>query len=64
MEADAIVEGFCSSEELYGLRYKCFIADGDSSVHSKLIEKVPYGREIKKNRMCKPCHKELRKTVA
>lgn len=42
MEADIIVEGFLASEELYGVRYKKFIADGDSSVHNKLIQSKPY----------------------
>lgn len=42
MEADIIVEGFQVSEALYGVRYKKFIADGDSSVFNKLIELKPY----------------------
>lgn len=48
MEADIITEGFCFLEKNHALRLKTFIADGDSSVYAKLIEKVPYGRKINK----------------
>lgn len=48
MEADIIVQGFCVAEEMYKLRYKCFIGDGDSSVYAKIVCKVPYGRQVKK----------------
>lgn len=47
MEADIIVEGFCSSIEMHNLKYKQFIADGDSSVYAKIQEKVPYGKRGK-----------------
>lgn len=46
MEADIIVDGFCSSESSHGVRYKYFIADGDSSVFAKIQEKVPYGKDV------------------
>lgn len=65
MEADIIVEGFCRSIEMHHLRYKTFIADGDSSVYSKIMEKVPYGREVAKiecvNHTVKNYGKALRK---
>lgn len=48
MEADIITEGFCKSIEMHGLRYKRFIADGDSSVFAKIKENVPYGRYVEK----------------
>lgn len=38
----AIVEGFLLSEEMYGVRYSKLIADGDSSVYSKILEYRPY----------------------
>lgn len=43
MEQDIIVEGFCTSEEQHGLRYKKFVADGDSSVFANIRTKVSYG---------------------
>ncbi|KAB0790406.1 hypothetical protein PPYR_15226, partial [Photinus pyralis] len=46
MEADIIVEGFCQSLKQHGLKYKKFIADGDSSVFAKIQENVPYGKEV------------------
>ncbi|CAG9812865.1 unnamed protein product [Phaedon cochleariae] len=48
MEADIIVEGFIHSQSMHNLQYTAFIADGDSSVHSKILEHVPYSRKIKK----------------
>ncbi|XP_046396856.1 uncharacterized protein LOC124163807 [Ischnura elegans] len=42
MEAAAIVEGFCKSEEMYGVRYARLIADGDSSVYKKVLDAGPY----------------------
>lgn len=42
MEASIIVEGFKSSEEMYGIRYNKFIADGDSSVYKKILDSRPY----------------------
>lgn len=47
MEADIIVEGFNNSLSLYGLKYTKFIADGDSSVHSKILKDVSYGHEVR-----------------
>jgi hypothetical protein len=32
MEADIIVEGFNQSIKMHGVRYKYFIADGDSPI--------------------------------
>lgn len=46
MEADIIVEGFQKSIELYGVVYKRFVADGDSSVFSKLTEAKVYSNVI------------------
>lgn len=65
MEADIIVEGFCKSEEMHSIRYKYFIADGDSSVYCKIREKVPYGNMVNKiectNHAIKNYGKALRK---
>ena len=33
METDIIVQGFCESEHVHGVRYIRFIGDGDSSVY-------------------------------
>ncbi|KAB0802471.1 hypothetical protein PPYR_04657 [Photinus pyralis] len=48
MEADIVVEGFCRSQEMHGIRYKYFIADEDSSVYAKIRAKVPYGEQVQK----------------
>ena len=48
MEQDIIVKGFSKSEQMHGLWYIGLIGDGDSSVYSKIIENVPYGRRVKK----------------
>lgn len=42
MEAAVIVEGFCRSEEMYGIKYTKLIADGDSSVYKKILDAHPY----------------------
>jgi hypothetical protein len=42
MESDIIVEGFKKSLQQYGIIYNEFIADGDSSVHKRLLEAKPY----------------------
>lgn len=42
MEASIIVEGFKTSEALYGVRYAKFIGDGDSNVYKKMLEQRPY----------------------
>lgn len=38
MESQAIVEGFSQSVEKYGIIYRYYIGDGDSSVHNRLLE--------------------------
>jgi hypothetical protein len=49
MEADILQEGFSCSEAMHKLRYVSFVVgDGDSSVHSKILESDPYSRSIKK----------------
>jgi len=42
MESAILVEGFRSSESMYGVRYNKLIADGDSSTYNKLLEARPY----------------------
>ncbi|XP_039278729.1 uncharacterized protein LOC120350228 [Nilaparvata lugens] len=48
MESSIIVEGFRRSEEDYGLIYKNYIGDGDSSMYAKIQEGCSYGRYIQK----------------
>lgn len=48
MEAAILVEGFKSSEDMYGLRYSKFIGDGDSNVHKKILESFPYRKPVEK----------------
>lgn len=68
MEADIILEAFKQAEKVHGLRYIRFIGDGDSSVHSTLIQGVPgWGRFITKlecaNHCCKCYRSSLEKLV-
>lgn len=67
MEQDIIVEGFRQSLEQHGLMYKYYIGDGDSSVYSRIIEKVSYGRDVVKlecaNHITRNLHDGLRKLV-
>ena len=58
METDIILEGFLEAERVHGVRYTKFIGDGDSSVHSTLLQNVPgWGHAIRKlecaNHACK-----------
>ncbi|KAJ8909749.1 hypothetical protein NQ315_014018 [Exocentrus adspersus] len=48
MEADMAVQGFNMSEEMHGIRYCKFVADGDSSVFAKIKTNVSYGNIVKK----------------
>lgn len=48
MEPNMLVEGFNVSELMHGIRYCKFVGDGDSSVYCNIINKVSYGREVKK----------------
>ena len=40
METDIILEGFLEAERVHGVCYMTFIGDGDSFVHSILLERV------------------------
>lgn len=42
MVSTIIVEAFKSSLEMYGLIFGGIISDGDSSMHSKILEARPY----------------------
>lgn len=63
-----VVEGFQCSEEVHGVKYLRFIADGDSSVFSKIKENVTYGQDVRKmectNHALKNYGKHLRKIKA
>lgn len=48
MEQDIITEGFNQSISQHGLKYKKFIADGDSSVYANIKSRVNYGNEVEK----------------
>jgi hypothetical protein len=68
MEADIIVEGFCNAESQHGCRYMRVIADGDSSVYSRIQEEVKvWGRHVRKmecaNHACKCLRSNLEKLV-
>lgn len=55
MEQDVIVEGFCHSVAMHGIKYKYFVGDGDSSVYARIMEKVPYGRSVFKMECANHC---------
>jgi len=42
MEASIIVEGFKESEQVHGIRYHKFIADGDSNVYKRILDSRLY----------------------
>lgn len=46
IEQDVIVEGFKCSIGMHGVKYKKFIADGDSTVFAKIRQNVDYGNEV------------------
>ncbi len=69
MKSNIILEGFQQAEAAHGVRYMRFIGDGDSSVHSTLIQCVPvWGRFIEKmecaNHACKFYRSSLEKLVS
>ncbi len=58
METDILLEGFMAAERVHGVRYIRFVGDGDSAVHTTLLQGVPgWGHAIRKmecaNHMCK-----------
>ncbi|XP_063240064.1 uncharacterized protein LOC134540920 [Bacillus rossius redtenbacheri] len=55
MEQSVIVEGFCNSIQMHGLKYKYFVGDGDSSVYARIIQNVPYGRFVHKLECANHC---------
>lgn len=63
MESNILVEAFNESKTLHGVEYRCFIGDGDSSVHKKLQEMVPYGRQIEKIECANHVIKNYTKTL-
>ncbi|KAJ8882654.1 hypothetical protein PR048_014466, partial [Dryococelus australis] len=46
MEADGTVVGFTKSVPLHAIKYARLIGDGDSSIHKKRIESLPYGPDF------------------
>ena len=46
MEVDAIIEMFQRSDELYGVKYKYYVGDGDSKTFKSILDKHPYGEEF------------------
>ena len=68
MESDILLEGFMQAEQVHGVRYTRFDGDGDSSVHTTLLQGVPgRGHVIKKlecaNHACKCYRAGLEKLV-
>ena len=41
MESDIILEKFLEAEQVHGVRYTCFIGDGDTPVHTTTLQSVP-----------------------
>lgn len=46
MEVDAVVEMFQRSENIYGVKYKNYVGDGDSKTYKSVVEKKPFGDEF------------------
>lgn len=46
MESNAIVEGFRCSVKIHDLKYIKLIGDRDSSIYRKLINALPHGPEL------------------
>lgn len=46
MESQGILEMFRESEAKYGIRYKYFLGDGDSSAYPNVVKEQPYGPEF------------------
>ena len=68
MESDILLQGFMEAERVHGIRYTRFIGDGDSSVHTTLLQGVPvWGHAIRKlecaNHACKCYRGALEKLV-
>lgn len=53
MESNIIVEGFKCSLQMHGIIYKTLVADGDSSVHKKILEARPYGDTVVEKIECR-----------
>ena len=57
IESDILVDAFRIAKSMHNLRYTRYVADGDSSTHSEIIARVPYGRNVEKiecaNHACK-----------
>lgn len=61
MEPDIIVQAFNSSISMHNLRYKTFIADGDSSVFTQIQKLVTYGNQVTKVECTNHCIKNYGK---
>ncbi|XP_042913216.1 uncharacterized protein, partial [Parasteatoda tepidariorum] len=53
MESDIIVNGFLNSMDMYGVKYSKMIGDGDSNVHKKILDSLPYGNFMVEKIECK-----------
>lgn len=53
MESNIIVEGFKASLKMHGIIFKNLVADGDSSVHKKILEARPYGNTVVEKIECR-----------
>ncbi len=68
MESDILLKGFSQAESVHGVRYTRFVGDGDSLVHTTLLQGVPrWGYAIKKlecaNHACKCYRSGLEKLI-
>lgn len=53
MESDIIVEGFCESKKMYGIKYHKVIGDGDSNVYKMILDTRPYDNLMVEKIECK-----------
>ncbi|GBM84422.1 hypothetical protein AVEN_102063-1, partial [Araneus ventricosus] len=53
MESDIIVEGFCQSLKMYGIKFNRVIGDGDSNVYKMILDARPYDDLLVEKIECK-----------
>ena len=48
MESAAVVDMFCRSQSLYGVRYTKYLGDGDSASYKRVLDANPYDCKVEK----------------
>ena len=53
IESDIIVEGFCQSVRMYGMKFNRVIGDGDSNTYKMILDAQPYDDLLVEKIECK-----------